>query len=58
MGEIMSIECCENKGNKIDVDSCDGEIMVTIYSKEMMCELVVCMQKEESDKFKKLVAGL
>lgn len=54
----MSIECCENKGNGIEVDSSNGGIVVTIYSKEMKCELVVFMQKDDSDKFKRLVAGL
>lgn len=54
----MSYECCENKGNKIEFDSCDGEIMITVHSKEMGCELVVCLQKDDSDKLKKEVARL
>ena len=54
----MIIECCENKGNGIEVDSSNGGVVVTINSKEMKCELVVFMQKDDADKFKRLVAGL
>jgi len=55
--EIM-FECEENKGNRLDVDSEDGEAMITFYSKEMQCELVVCLSQESTDKFKKVVSKL
>jgi len=51
-------ECEENKGNRLDVDSEDGEAMITFYSKEMQCELVVCLSQESTDKFKKVVSKL
>tara|TARA_B100000768_G_C11208036_1_gene344729 strand:+ start:523 stop:687 length:165 start_codon:yes stop_codon:yes gene_type:complete len=54
----MSYECCENKGNKLDIDSDDGEILVTVFSREMGCELVVCLTQEQSEKLKKQVASL
>ena len=52
----MIYECAENIGNKLDIDSDNGEIMVTIYSKEMSCELVVCLTQEQSEMFKKEVS--
>ena len=51
-------KCTEEKGNKLDIDSDCGEIIVTVYSKDMGCEIAICMSYEESQKFKKDVAGL
>lgn len=48
----MKYKCQENEGNTMDIDYQDGELMITIYSVEMRCELVMCLSQEESEKFK------
>jgi len=54
----MSLDCAENKGNRIDVESDQGEAIITIYSKEMGCELVVCLSEDDTAKFKSMVKAL
>ena len=48
----MKYKCQENKGNTMGIGSQDGELMITIYSVEMRCELVMCLSQEDSEKLK------
>lgn len=51
-------DCVENKGNRLDVDSDNGEAMLTIYSDEMNCELVVCLSYEDTERLKKQISQI
>ncbi len=51
-------KCTENEGNKMDIDSENGEAMITIYSKEMRCELVMCLSQEDTEKLKREIAAI
>ena len=54
-------DCQETEGNRIDVDLVapdTGEAMIIIFSREMNCELAVCLSQEDTKKFKLAVAQL
>ncbi len=40
--------CEENKGNRLDIDSEEGDVIITIYSGKMGCELVVCLSEKST----------
>lgn len=46
----MEFDCTENTGSKIEFDLFDGELVVTIKSKELNCELVTCLSEEDTEK--------
>lgn len=46
----MDFKCTENTGNEIEFDLFDGELIVTIKSKELNCELVACLSEEDTEK--------
>lgn len=51
----MLLNCTENEGNKLAIEEdCNGQIIVQIVSKEMMCELVVVLSEEDTAKIKAL----
>ncbi len=54
----MSLDFAENKGNRIEVESNQGEAIITVYSKEMGCELIVCLTEDDTAKFKSMVKAL
>jgi len=52
----MKFNCTENTGNQIEIDLFDGELIVTIKSAELKCELVACLSEEDTAKALKAIA--
>jgi hypothetical protein len=48
----MKLNCIENIGNKVELTSDEGEAIITIYSPEMKCDVVVVLSIEDTAKFK------
>ena len=42
--------CKENRGNKMHIHDSMGDIIVTITSREMRCELVMVLNAKQIDK--------
>lgn len=51
----MDFKCTENAGNEIELDLFDGELIVTIKSKRLNCELVACLSEEDTSKALKAI---
>ncbi len=49
--------CTENKGNNLIIEMDNGEAVLTVSSKEIGCDLVVCLTKEDSLKLKDALEG-
>lgn len=51
----IKVYCTENEGNSTLFEVCDGELIMTTYSREMKCELVTVI---DSDKAKRVLIAL